>query len=327
MELTKERSNWPFGKILQVLGLKRSTWWAWKEREKEGKLDDRRPCSINLDALLSQEIDAIVEYALAHPKDGYRRLTFMMIDDGIAYCSPSSVYNVLSDRQLLWRWKPSQRLGAVVEKPWYPNQRWHTDIMYLWVAGRWYFFVGVLDGYSRYIVHWELLTSMRSEEVTLVVQKALEKTPGATPEVVSDHGGQFTSRDFRALIKHFQLQQILIRVHHPESNGAIERFHRSLRDGVSDKELNDLSRAREIIGKWVEYYNSERLHAGIEYMRPKDYYSGSRYELHEERKRKLQNARDRRRAANLGRCVRSQTMRTMEGDHTKLSCEESLISC
>ncbi|MCX6353578.1 MAG: hypothetical protein NTZ78_01590, partial [Candidatus Aureabacteria bacterium] len=70
-----------------------------------------------------------------------------------------------------------------------------------------------------------------------------------------------------------------------------------------------------------------RLHAGIEYMRPKDYYSGSRYELHEERKRKLQNARDRRRAANLGRCVRSQTMRTMEGDHTKLSCEESLISC
>ena len=83
-----------------------------------------------------------------------------------------------------------------VLKPTSPNQRWHTDIMYLWVEGGWYFFVGVLDGYSRYLVHGELLASMRADDVTLVVQRALEKVPGAKPDIVSDHGSQFTSKDF-----------------------------------------------------------------------------------------------------------------------------------
>jgi len=288
-------------------------------------LEDRKPFSVNLDKLLPEEEQAIVDYALDHPKDGYRRLAFMMIDDEAAYCSPSSVYNVLSRRELLCRWKPSRRSGLPVLKPTSPNQRWHTDIMYLWVEGRWYFFVGVLDGYSRYLVHWELLTSMRADDVTLVVERALEKVPGAKPEIVSDHGSQFTSKDFRALVKQFQLNQILIRLRHPESNGVIERLHRSLREGLSEKELHDLSRARVIISTWVEYYNNERLHAGIFYLRPKDFYLGREEELLQERNNKLQNARDRRRTINLQRCC--YLIIREESNHTKLNLEKSLISC
>ena len=325
VELTKKRSGWTIGGILRVLGLKKSTWWSWKERFRRGLLDDRKPWSVNLDTLLAVERDAIASYALDHPKDGYRRLAYMMIDKDVVCCSPSSVYNVLVEKGLLCRWKPSERLGTLVEKPTEPNQRWHTDIMYLWLTGRWYFFVGMLDGYSRYIVHWELLTSMRADDVTLVAQRALEKVPGCRPEIVSDNGKQFTSRDFRTLVKQFQLHQIFIRVHHPESNGVMERFHRSLRDGLSDKELVDLSRAREIIGHWVNYYNNERLHAGILYMRPRDYYLGYRDELLQERKQKLQEARDRRRTINLQRWA-NKIIRE-EQNHKNLRLEKSLISC
>ena len=322
MKLTSKRSWWPLGKILRIIGLRKSTWHAWVERERLGLLEDRKGGSLNLDQLLPEEEDAIADYALSHPREGYQRLAYMMIDDDVAYCSPSSVYNVLSRRELLCRWKVSRSCGQPVEKPEAPNQRWHTDIMYLWLAGRWYFFVGVLDGYSRYLVHWELLSSMRADDVTLVVQRALEKAPGCTPEVVSDNGSQFTSRDFRALVKRFQLRQIKIRVHHPESNGQIERLHRSLREGLSEKDLRDLSHARQIIGEWVEYYNCERLHAGILYLRPSDYYFGRKDEVLGRRISKLGTARSRRREANRQRYLSADNGGQ---NHTNLGLAESPV--
>ena len=258
---------------------------------------------MNLNALLPQEEEAIVSYALDHPREGYRRLSYMMIDEDVVYCSPSSVYNVLSDRDLLCRWKPRTSVGVPVEKPTAPHQRWHTDIMYLWIAGRWYFFVSVIDGYSRYIVHWELLNSMRADDITLVVHRALEKVSGETPDIVSDNGCQYTSRDFKMLIKHFQLKHITIRIRHPESNAVVERLHRSVRDGLSDKELRDLSHARQIIGEWVVYYNKKRLHAGIMYLRPEDYHVGRQEFLLQERREKLHQARINRRKVNLQKRV------------------------
>jgi len=101
-----------------------------------------------------------------------------MIDEDKAYCCPFSVYRVLSRVNVLSGWKPGKSQGIPLEQPTRPNQRWHTDIMYLWIEGRWYFFVGVLDGYARYIVHGELLTRMKSDDVSLVAQAALEKFSG-----------------------------------------------------------------------------------------------------------------------------------------------------
>jgi len=312
-------------RTLKVLGLKKSTLCSWRERQENGDLADRKPCAMNLDALLPEEKEAIVTYALAHPKEGYRRLSYMMLDADAGYCSPSSVYNVLSERDLLCRWKPSRSCGLPVEKPTAPNQRWHTDVMYLWIAGRWYFLVSVIDGFSRYLIHWELLTSMKADDVTLVVQRALEKVPGVSPEIVSDNGCQYTSKDFRALIKHFQLHHIHIRIQHPESNGVIERYHRSVRDGLSDQELKDLLHAREIIEKWVAYYNNERLHAGIMYLRPRDFYLGQQQKLLEERRTKLEDARERRRSVNLQRWLYASIRE--ERSYTNLEIAKSPISC
>jgi hypothetical protein len=75
---------------------------------------------------------------------------------------------------------------------------------------------------------------------------------------------------------------------------GIERFHRSLREELPEKDLQNLGLAREIIGQWVDYYNQKRLHGGIRYLRPIDYYFANPDKLIDLRKKKLTKARERR---------------------------------
>jgi putative transposase len=211
--------------------------------------------------------------------------------------SPSSVYRILLDEDLLYRWKRSSSTGERPPEPTKPNERWHTDIMYLRIRDTWYFLVNVLDAYSRYVVHWELLSTMQANDVRLVIQQALEKT-GAKPEIVTDNGSQFTAKDFKQLVRQFDLEHIRIRTYHPESNGRVERLHRSTREALGDQELNDLGRARVILGRWVKHYNENRLHASLHYLPPEEYYSGTPEVRIEERKEKLEKGRERRRMMN-----------------------------
>lgn len=282
---------------IQQLGISRATYYRWKARQSRGQLEDRHPDLRGTPGPLPEEVAAVVEYAKLHPRDGYRRLCWQMVDEDVAYLSPSAVYRILDRHDLLYRWKrTSPSAGKRPKEASYPDEVWHTDLMYLWVAGRWYFLVSVLDSYSRYIVAWELALTMAAEEVVLVVQSALEKRKGVRPRVVRDNGSQFVAKEWRQLVAHFDLVDIATKVRHPESNGRIERYHRSVREeGLTDAELGNMVKAREVIAEWVEYYNGKRLHAALNYLRPVDYYKGNPGVLLAERKRKLAEAAKRRR--------------------------------
>lgn len=298
--VTRGRTGWPLRRILRRLGLPRARYHDWKGRLKRGRLEDLQTVGLCYRRILEEEKEAVIGYALTHPKDGYRRLCWQMIDEDVAYMSPASVYRVLDDADLLYRWKRSTHSGEPPPEPEGPNERWHVDIMYLRIQDTWYFLVTVLDAYSRYVVHWELLTSMRAADVRLVIQAALERT-GASPQIVSDNGSQFTAKDFKQLIRLFKFEHIRIRTYHPESNGRIERFHRTTREALEDVELENLGRARELLGRWVEHYNEKRLHASLFYLPPAEYYRGDPEARLTERREKLQAARARRENINRGR--------------------------
>jgi transposase InsO family protein len=283
------------------LDIRRSVYYEWRQRAAERRLDDLVPGGHCRSAILPEEKEAVIGYALAHPKEGYRRLSWMMVDADVACVSPASVYRVLNDADLLYRWKRSERVGEKPAAPTGPNQRWHTDLMYLRVGDVWYFLVSVLDGYSRYVVHWELLTTMRAADVRVVVQQALEANGLKEVEIVSDNGSQFTSADFKALVRQFELQHIRIRTYHPESNGTIERFHRSTRQALADEDLRNLARARDLIGRWVRHYNEERLHASLHYLPPAEYHRGRPERRIAERRAKLERARHHRDLVNRQR--------------------------
>jgi transposase InsO family protein len=223
-----------------------------------------------------------------------------MVDADVAYLSPSSVYRVLHEADLLHRWKRSQAKESAPVKPTRPQERWHTDLMYLRIQDTWSFLVTVLDGYSRFVVHGELLTTMRAADVRLVVPKALEAT-GVTPAVVSDNGSQFTAAEFKDLVRRFALEHLRIRWYRPASNGLVERFHRSTREAFGDADLRNLAQARPLLGEWVQEYNETRLHAGLGYLLPTEFFRGDPAARRAERRAKLTAGRDRKRAINQAR--------------------------
>jgi transposase InsO family protein len=130
---------------------------------------------------VAREERAIREFALKHPKVGYRKLTWMMVDQCVAYASESAVYRVLDASDLLSRWKRSERSqGEYRYRPTAPNQQWHTDVMYVWVSCRYYFLVTFIDAFSRYAVHHRLLVDLNGAAMATELEAALAKAAAAS---------------------------------------------------------------------------------------------------------------------------------------------------
>ena len=241
---------------------------------------------------------AIVDFHARYPLEGYRRLTFLMLDADVVACSPASVYRVLKAAGLLGQRPglPSGK-GKGFVQPLRPPEHWHVDISYLNIAGTFYYLCSVLDGWSRFIVHWEIRESMTEAEVETVLQRAHEKYPGVTPRVISDNGPQFIAKDFKEFIRIAGMTHVQTSPHYPQSNGKLERWHRTLK-GDCIRVLTPLSLedTRRIVADYVAHYNTVRLHSAVGYITPKDKLEGRDPIIFAERDRKLEQARERRKA-------------------------------
>jgi len=280
--------------LVNWLGISHSKFYDWKERY--GKVNEHNSWIPRDHWLEEWEKQAIVTFHFDHPLDGYRCLTYMMIDSDVVYVSPSSVYRVLKKAGLLERWSRSPtKKGTGFEQPLGPHQHWHADIMYVNICGTFYYLCTVLDGYSRYIVHWEIRESMTEQDVEIVVQRALEKYPKERPRIISDNGPQFIAKDFKEFIRLSGMSHVKTSPYYPQSNGKIERWHQSLKkECIRPGSPLSLEDARRIIGKYVEEYNNVRLHSAIDYIAPRDKLEGRAKKILAERDRKLEEARERR---------------------------------
>jgi putative transposase len=185
----------------------------------------------------------------------------MMVDAGIACVGESTVNRVLNQADLLSRWKRSERSrGEFHFRPIAANQRWHTDVMYVWVAARFYFLLSFVDAYSRYIVHYELLVSLDGKSVSTELQAALEANPNAKPQVVHDHGGELVNRDVAAVIKAHSLIDIKTRPRHPQSNGIVERLIGTVPDEADNDYGKNYLQAEAIIANLIKHYRDVGLH-------------------------------------------------------------------
>lgn len=282
-----------------ALGVPRSVYYAWKARV---SLQDKMGSRCRLYELLPEERVAICQFALGFPKIGYRKLTWMMVDAGIACVGESTVYRVLSEADLLSRWKRSAASsGEYHFRPTGPNQQWHTDVMYVWIAARFYFLLSFVDAYSRYVVHHKLLISLDGQSVAIELQAALESVEGAKPRIVHDHGSEFVNRDVAAVVKAHNLIDIKTRARHPESNGIVERFNGTVRQESNDDYGENYLKAEGIISELMHQYNEERLHAALGYMTPATWHRGKPQGLRDERARRIAAARAHRKTTNQQR--------------------------
>lgn len=296
-----ERTEIPRSRFIRMLGVGSSKFYRWRDRY--GKANEHNGKVPRDFWLLDWEKQAIIKYHLEHPLEGYRRLTFMMLDDDIVSVSPSSVYRVLSREGLLQRFnrKPSKK-GTGFEQPLEPHEHWHIDVTYINICGTFYYLCSVIDGYSRYLVHWEIRESMKEQEIEIILERAKEKHPQARPRIISDNGPQFIARDFKEFIRISGMTHVRTSPYYPQSNGKKERWYQTLKNEcIRPKTPLSLEEAQKIVTEFVEHYNAVRLHSAIGYVAPLDKLLGNETEIFKERDRKLEAARDerkqRRRAA------------------------------
>jgi len=138
--------------------------------------------------------------------------------------------------------------------------------------------------------------AMKEADAELVLQRAREKVPQARPQIISDNGPQFVAKDFKEFLRQWQTTHVLTSPHYPQSNGKLERYHRTLKEqAIRPKTPLTLEDARRVVGEFVEHYNTVRLHSALGYVTPKDRLEGRHTQIYAARDRKLEAAREQRR--------------------------------
>ena len=282
-------------RVVGWLGVARGKFYDWQKRY--GRVNEHN-CLVPRDHWIDDdERQRIIDFHQRFPLEGYRRLTFMMLDQDVVAVSPATVYRVLSQAGLLDRWnkKPSRK-GRGFVQPLCPHQHWHVDIAYINIAMTFYYLCSILDGASRAIVHHEIRERMQERDVECIVQRARELFPDEKPRIISDNGPQFIARDFKEFIRTAGMTHVRTSPYYPQSNGKVERWHKTIKhDAIRVAPPSTLDEARATAGRFVKHYNAVRLHSAIGYITPNDFLGGRAEAIWAERDRKLAAARELRR--------------------------------
>jgi putative transposase len=208
------------------------------------------------------------------PAYGYRRVAWWLRRKEGLTVNRKRVLRVMRERGLLVRMR---RLRARRRKEWgrveaaEPNQIWQSDMTKIWagpVAG-WVYLVSVIDCCTREIVGWNLSARCRTEDALAAVEQAVlarlpEGSRAANVTLTTDNGTQFTSSRFLETLGRLGITHRRTAYHHQEGNSYIERFHRSLKEEeVWTAEYRSVEEARDSIARWIEEYNHDRPHRGV----------------------------------------------------------------
>jgi putative transposase len=287
-------SGLPRRRALAQLGLPKSTYYRWLKRQAGGRLEDSKGGSpIPWNKLRAEEEERILVQARASPEFSARQLALMIVDTEGLYVSESTVFRILKREGLV---KPAEVVGFKAAKEYHrktkgPNELWATDCAHLKVIDwGWYYLVTVMDDYSRLILAWELKSDMTSGSLIDVVQQAVDLT-GMTDVPVqdrtvllSDNGPGYISRQFNDYLGLVGIRHIVAAPYHPETNGKIERYHRTIKGELSLIPYGMPGELREAITAFIEYYNYRRYHEGLGDVTPYDVYTGRRLEVIQRRK-------------------------------------------
>jgi len=287
-------SGLPCSRALAQLGLARSTYYRWLERQTGGRLEDRKGgSSIPWNKISPEEETRVLAEARASPELSCRQLACTLTDGGSMYVSESTVYRILKREGLI---RPAEIIGFKAAKEYRrktkrPNELWASDCCHLRVIDwGWYYLETVMDDFSRFILGWDLKTDMTGGSLEDVVQQAVDFT-GMTDVPVedrtvllSDNGAGYISQQFNQYLRLIGIRHITASPFHPQTNGKIERYHRTVKGEINQVPYDMPSELKEAIRAFIEYYNYRRYHEGLGNVTPYDAYTGRHLEIIQRRK-------------------------------------------
>jgi transposase InsO family protein len=283
----------PIQIFLKGLGIGRERYRSWCKRY--GKENEHNVWIPRDHWILPEEREKIITFYGENGLEGYRRLTYIMMDDDIVYVSPSTTYRVLLSAGLIRASdNKKSKKGTGFKQPQSAHSQWHTDITYIKIKGLFYYLILVLDGYSRYMVSWVLRERMSEQDVQIAIQKAHERFPDVKPRIISDNGSQYISKEFKQLITLIGMTHTTTSPYYPQSNGKLERCNKTIKDYLKTMYIADYKDGCRIMGEFIDHYNNQRLHSAIGYITPHDKLFGQASKIQKRREEKLQKARSER---------------------------------
>lgn len=307
-----ESSPLPVRQTLKELQVAPSTYYRWRRRYVEqglAGLEDLPPVPRRVwNKLKEEERQDLVHYALEHPSLSSREIATRLVDTAGWFISEATVYRILKEAGLI---KPPETKGFPAGKEYQvktqkPNELWHTDASHCFVVGwGYYYLISMLDDYSRMVLGWKVQPRMSSPDIIEVLQEAIEFTgqpavpvePG--PALLTDNGPGFLSRVLEEFLMLRAMQHIVAAPFHPQTNGKLERYHRTAKAQVNLFIYHSPEVLREAMASFVDYYNHQRYHEALDNVTPADVYYGRREEILARREEVKQQTLAARRTANL----------------------------
>ena len=280
---TWQRSKLPAKDFASLVGISQHSLYKWRSRfleEGPAGLEDRAKGPGPGSRLSEETKRAILMMKQAHPEWGQDRLhSMLMRTQGLA-ASPGAIGRYLEEEGYVVEdvpTKPHPDKPRRFERA-RPNQLWQTDLFtfVLKRQNRRVHLVGFMDDYSRYLVGFGLHASSSGAMVREALESAIANH-GAPEEVLTDNGTQYKTwrgkSAFTKLLERRGIKQIVASPRHPQTLGKIERFWGTLwRECVQQAVFRDLDDARDRIRQFVDHYNFQRTHSGIDGMVPADRY-------------------------------------------------------
>lgn len=283
-----DRSEVGVTQTLRRLGIHKSTFYNWYRIYLRKGITGLSPCKTSRrqwNSIPDGQKQLVVEVALDHPVLSPRELAAKITDEQRVFISESSIYRILKGRGLITT--PAYiLLSASAEfkkKTRFVHEMWQTDFTYFKILGwGWYYLSTILDDYSRYIIFWELCKTMMTEDVKRSVDKAraiagLRKGQG--PILLSDHGSCYIAADLKAFLNDRDIKPIHGKICHPQTQGKIERYHRSIKNVVNLDHYYCPEELIAAIAQFVNYYNNERYHESLDNVTPADVYWGRKEKI------------------------------------------------
>ena len=307
-----EHSNLSVKRTLEELDVPRSTFYRWYGQYQEDGPDglkDQKPNPRQFWNRIPDPVkDQVVDLALEHPEKSSRQLAWHFVDKMKYFISESSVYRILKGFDLVQ--SPAFEMVSAKDKFEKPTKRvhelWQTDFTHFKVLDwGWYYLSTILDDYSRYIIAWKLAPTMNANDVEETLELALNKSGLGKarvrhrPRLLSDNGPAYLSKDLKKFLKHKDIDHIRGAPYHPQTQGKIERWHRSMKNVVLLQNYYSPSQLVEAIEDFVEYYNIHRYHESLDNMTPVSIYYGKEKEVQSERDKIKRETMSLRRQQNL----------------------------
>jgi len=280
----------------ELVGVSDTTVYNWRKLYDKGGVDALRqsPSGMGVRRRCQVLEERILSYRREHPEAGVRRIRDELRQDCIPV-SAETVRQVVNEAGL---GNPPSKSGSRdheprrFERP-HPNAMWQIDIMTFQLK-RLYpvYLVGIIDDHSRYIVGWGLFRQQTAEAVLEVLKGAIGQW-GAPRELLSDNGRQFVAWQgksrFQKVLTQQGIQHVRSAPHHPMTLGKIERFWKTIwTEFLEEAVFASYADASQRIGFWVDWYNHQRPHQGIDGVRPAERFYGVAEDIEEMRRQGCQ---------------------------------------